>query len=164
MNTIIIGFSRPKKWMPFAKLIMFGYGINYDHAYIKIYSKKLDRTLVYQASKSMVNFMGSEVFEEHNIIVNEKTLQVSEDTLNSILKFAIDNAGKPYGIKACLGLAIVRIFELFGRVIKNPFNDKGATYFCSELVCMILERVGIKIPKDADDMSPKDVYNLVINN
>lgn len=164
MSTIIIGFSKPKKWMPFAKLIMFGYGINYDHTYIKVYSKRLDRTLVYQASKSMVNFMGKDVFEKDNIVIKEISFDITTENETNILKFAIDNAGKPYGAKACFGLAIVRIFEIFGKTIKNPFNDKGSTYFCSELVCTILQSTGIVIPKDPDDMTPKDVYKLVINN
>jgi uncharacterized protein YycO len=162
-KTIIIGFSKPKKWKLFAKLIMIGYGKPYDHVYFKVHSDKYDRDLIYQASHLMVNFMGLAVFESENIIVKEFVLELSENSRDKVMKFAIDNVGKPYDIKGVFGLAIVRFFELLGKKIKNPFKSTGSSYYCSELVAQILSDMGENIQGDISDLSPRDIYYYVTN-
>lgn len=162
MEEIKIGFSKPKKWKPFAWLIMIGYGIPYDHVYVKFHSDKYDRDLIYQASKTLVNFMGTEIFKEENFIIDEFSISISDEQKIKMMKFAIDNSGKPYGIKQAFGMAIVRIAEMFGKYIKNPFKDEGKTYVCSELAAYILEEfAGKSIPKDIDDITPKDLYEYL---
>lgn len=162
MNSVIMGFSRPKTWKPFAWLIMTAYNIPYDHVYIKIYSSKYQRALIYQASSTMVNFMGADIFDANNTVVKEFQLEISDDNAVKLMQFAIDNAGKPYGLKEIFGLAVVRIAELCGKSIKNPFKDNGSTYVCSELAAYILqEYMQDKLPKDFEDMTPLDVYNYL---
>jgi hypothetical protein len=163
MNKIYIGFSKPKKWKIFAKLIMLGYGIPYDHVYVRFNSDRYDRDLIYQASKSMVNFMGVGVFSEENIIVDEFEVEISDEKLTAMIQFAIDNAGKAYGVKQAFGMAIVRVAEIFGKYIENPFKDGGKTYVCSELGAYVLEHfAGSVIPKDIDDITPKDLYEYLM--
>jgi hypothetical protein len=156
---ITIGFSKPKKWKLFAQLIMWGYNIPYSHVYIRLYSVSYQRHLIYQASHSMVNFMGVNVFNEENITTDEFRLDISDQNLKDMMAFAIDNAGKHYGIKQAIGMGIVRVAEIFGKYIKNPFADRAHTYVCSELCAHILkEFAGTSIPRDIDDITPKDVY------
>jgi hypothetical protein len=162
MESIIVGFSKPKTWKPFAWLIMVGYGIPYDHVYVKIRADKLNRDLLYQASQLTVNFMAEEIFNAANNIVQEFPVQISSENKAKLLQFAIDNSGKPYGIIEAFGLAIVRICEIFGKKIKNPFGDGGATYVCSELAGYILiEFAGAQIPENLDNITPRDVYNYL---
>lgn len=162
MDNFTIGFSRPKKWKPFSWLIMKGYGIPYSHVYIKFFATKYNRFLIYQASSSMVNFMNPGTFQEEAEVVFERELQISPEARAELIAFAIDNCGKPYGVKECFGLAIVRIAELFGKEISNPFDDDDRTLVCSELAAMILrDCVGMKLPKDPDDMTPKDMYEFL---
>lgn len=159
-KTILVGLSRPKKWKAFAQLIMAGYGIPYDHVYVKFHSDKYDRDLIYQASKTMVNFVGSDMFLSNNLSIYEFEVEIPDDKVVAMMQFMIDNAGKPYGIKQCFGMAIVRVCEIFGKYIENPFKDGGKTYVCSEIGAYILEQfAGAVIPKDIDDITPKDLYN-----
>lgn len=162
MQSIVVGFSRPKKWRPFAWLIMKGYGIPYDHVYVKFHSGTYGRDIIYQASGSMVNFMGNTIFLSNNIGMNEFQVSISDDKYVGLMQFCIDNAGKPYGVKQAFGMAIVRIAEIFGRYIKNPFKDDG-TYVCSKLGAYILENfAGAIIPRDIEDITPLDLYNYLI--
>lgn len=161
MKTIKLGFSRPSKWKPFSWLIMTAYTIPYDHVYVRMDIGD-SREIIYQASGLAVNFMSPAIFAANNVIVNEYTVDISDDSYGKMVQFCIDNAGKPYGIKDIFGLAWVRINYWLGRTVKNPFNDNGATYVCSELGAVILaDFAGVTLPEDADDMTPLDVYNLM---
>jgi len=162
MAKIIFGLSRPKEWKAFSALIMSAYSVPYSHAYIKIWSEKYQRYLIYQASSTMVNFMNQPSFLEHNVIVHEFEVEVSEEVKTRVMKFAIDNCGKPYGKKEIVGMAWVRINYWCGKDITNPYKDKN-TFICSGLVSEILVEMGIVLPKHADDMTPQDVYNLLIS-
>lgn len=163
MDSITVGFSKPKTWKPFSALIMLGFNIPYDHVYIKFHSNTFNRYLVYQASGLMVNFMGKE-FTDNNVIVDEFEIPITAENKIAMIQFAIDNAGKPYGIKEAFGMAIVRLVELlFKKKIKNPFGDGGKTYVCSELAGYIMDQyAGAKIPADLDYMTPLDIYNYLI--
>lgn len=162
MRKVIIGFSTPKSWMPYSWLIQTAYGTPFSHVYVRFRSDKFDRDLIYQASKSIVNFMGMDVFLGHNQIVEEYEVDISEEKFNEMIAFAIDTAGKPYGVLQAVGMGLVRIAEIFGKTIKNPFKDGGATYVCSEMGAYVLANFdSITLPKDADDMTPKDVRDCL---
>lgn len=162
MTSISIGFSRPKTWKPFAELIMLGYGIPYDHAYVRFHSDFYNRDVIYQASSTMVNFMSPVIFECNNVIVKEFQIQITDENRKAMVGFAMDNAGKPYGIKECFGLAWVRLNEIVGRRIKNPFADGGTTYVCCEMAAAILNQYSsIKVPYDLDNLNPKELYNFM---
>lgn len=162
MDNIIVGFSRPKKWKPFAALIMVGYNIPYDHVYIKFNSDYYKRDIIYQASSTMVNFMSPIIFEEKNIIVKEFQIPISDNNKKAMVQFAIDNAGKPYGIMGCFGLIIVRICELFNKNIKNPFGDGEQSYICCKLGAKIVEEYNhIDVPYDLDTINPKQLFDFM---
>ena len=162
MNSIIVGFSKPKTWKPFAALIMWGYNIPYDHVYIKLHSNTYNRDLIYQASGISVNFMSPIIFNNLNSIIKEFNLSISDQAHKAMIQFAIDTVGKPYGIKECLGLAIVRIAELLGKKIKNPFKFDGKTYVCSELASFMLkEYLNLNLDQDINLITPKDLYTYL---
>jgi len=164
MKNIILGFSRPKKWKPFAWLIMVAYKTSYDHVYIKFYSNTYQRNIIYQASKMMVNFVGSVVFESENIVVKEFQIQISDENYSSLMQFTIDNAGKPYSLKEIAGLALVKISSFFGKTIENPFKEGTDEYVCSVLAGYILEnytKEGLTI--DFQDINPKFLYDFFTN-
>lgn len=159
---IIVGFSRPKKWKPFAWLIMKGYGIDYDHVYVKFHSTTYDRDVIYQASGLMVNFMSNKRFDNENLTVAEYEIEISDEANIAIIQFAMDNAGVPYGILEAVGLMWVRAMELINKHVSNPFADGGTTYVCCELVGYILqEHLGIKIGVLQDDITPKYLRSLM---
>lgn len=162
MNTLVIGFSKPKKWKPFSWLIMKGLSIPYSHTYVRLYARSYDRSLIYQASSSMVNFMNIETFNQDAQVIQEFDVVLDDETYLTMMKFAIDNCGKAYGIKECFGLAYVRFMELLGKTVKNPLADGDKTWVCSGLISEILRSyLGQTLTKDPDDMTPKDVFELM---
>lgn len=162
MEIITIGFSRPKKWQPFAWLIMKGYNIPYDHVYVKFHSDSYDRDLIYQASSTMINFMSPAIFLDRNIVVKEFDFAVTQNKKTEIIQYCIDNAGVPYGKKQALGLAWVRINDLCGNKIKNPFRDGRMSEVCCEAAAIILrDLMDIKIDIDLDTINPKELYELL---
>lgn len=163
MEGVIVGFSKPKKWKPFAWLIMQAYDIPYNHVYVRFYSEFYERNLIYQASGTKVNFMGEDLFLQDNDVIAEFELSITNEQKKAMIQFAIDSCGQAYGIKAVVGLAWVRICEWFGKVVKNPFRDGKTTYVCSELGAYILENYAhLKLPKNYEDITPKDLYECLL--
>lgn len=162
MSKIVIGFSRPKTWKPFAWAIMKVLNIPYDHVYIRFHSATLQRDIIYQASSTMVNFMGSKIFDDHNITVAEYEIPLSDESRLAMIQFAMDSAGTPYGVKEILGLLAVIVASWCGFSIKNPFKDCGKTWICSELASYVIkEYANVQLPKDYEDMTPRDVYDFI---
>ena len=165
MRTFIIGFSRARsKFSIVSKLIMWIQGTSFSHVYIKFDSEFLERDFIYQASRTSVNFENIQTFESESITVKEFKLEVLPEDYKKILQFSIDNVAKPYGTQELLGMFIVTIFDLFGKKIKNPLGDKNKTFICSELANYILDSfMDANISTDIDSVTPKDVYNYLIN-
>ena len=162
MKTIIVGFSRPIKWKPFAWAIMKSYGTNYDHVYMKFHSDSLQRDIIYQASSVMVNFMSTSVFTSNNVIVKEFPVQVSDDNYTKLMQFCVDNAGKPYSLKEVLGFACTVIVGWFGKKIANPFKSGTDEFVCSVLAGYILDNyTDNKTPGDFEEADPTVIYNLL---
>lgn len=162
MRRIIVGFSRPKKWKPFAQLIMAVDGTNYDHVYIKLHSDTYQRDIIYQASGLQVNFMSTSVFTSENIVVKEFYVDVSDENYVKMMQFCIDNAGKPYSVKEILGFGWIKLAKVFGKTVSNPFKIDGNEWVCSILADYILENFADKdIPGDYEDADPPVIFNAL---
>lgn len=159
---IVVGFSKSKALFPiFGFLIRKLLKTAYSHTYIKLYSSTYNEYFYYQASQGKVNFMCSQVFDITNEVIREFDLEVSQSTNIDIIKFAIQNTGKPYSFK--------QIFNIFCGIIGIPLKFKGnqdESYICSELISKILLSIahieGIEITKDLDLITPKDLYDCLI--
>lgn len=165
MRKVIVGFSRPKEFKILAKLIMLSENTNFSHAYLRTESPTYERSLIYQASGKEVNFEGKIHFETHAIIVKEYEVMVSDEVYKVLMQFCIDNAAIPYGLKATIGLAWVKINKMFGKKIDNPFIDGDASLFCSELAYHCMNIVDPNSTEPDEDISPKDLNDILkINN
>jgi hypothetical protein len=164
MRTVIIGFSRPKRfWAPFSWAIRAVDGFTpYSHTYIRVRAEKYDRDLIYQASHTLVNFMGKPAFDDEALVIREFPIQISDETMTKVMQFAIDNAGQPYDLKSVFGIALIKIARLFGRRLTvNPLGD-GHGFFCSELVGAILvELIGTRLYLTLSTMTPRDIYEAL---
>lgn len=153
---ITIGFSRPKKWfVPFAWAIMAYQKTNYSHAYVKFSSASIERTLIYQASGQLVNFIGSEQFDNAEVIVAEYEIEITDDKRKALMQFFVDKAGTPYGVLQCIGLVLNRQFGW------NLLRNGDKEFVCSELVARVLH--GLDVPDsfpNLDYVTPKDVRAL----
>jgi len=164
MSELIIGFSRPNRWKPFAKIIQAVESTPYSHVYVKWYSPSSDRWIIYQASGSAINFEGTKHFLLHAIPIEEYSLEISDESKRKLIQYAIDNCGVAYGIKQVLGIGIVKLAAIFGIKIKNPFSDGADTQVCAELLGRILEDVlGDNLNLDLDLAGPKALNEVVQN-
>lgn len=163
MEYLTVGFSRPKKWFsPFSWIIRLVQQTSYSHVYIKFYSAKYRRFLVYQASGLKVNFIGWDKFQQEEIIIKEFNLDTTENAKYNMICYAIDKVGSSYSMKEVLGAGLVLLFRTFNKKIDNPFNDGEQSFFCSQLVDYILKDfIDFKIPFDPSIVLPKDIYNYL---
>lgn len=146
----------------FSWLIRMYEGTEYSHVYIRWDVDGIDEKICYQASGSMVNFIGQKVFDGHIQPVSEFlcTIELDKATTRKLMKFCVSNAGVPYGIKQVFGLMAQRLFKLN----KNPLSDQKEAYVCSELVGVILEEIfSMESSIEIDDLLPKDIENLLKN-
>ena len=163
MKQITIGFSKACTTFPiFSWLIMLVQKTPYSHVYLKYEDVYLGQTMYYQASHTLVNYMSEPIFLSQETVIKEFTFNVSDAAFLSSLQFAANQAGKPYGVLEICGLALVNFALLFGIKMNNPFKDAGATWICDQLQAALLETCeNVKLPMPLNDMTPKDMYNLV---
>jgi len=161
MNEITIGFSRPKGgFQPFSWLIRLAYWSPFSHAYVQFDIPKIG-TVIFQASGAKINLISEKNFNSKEFIYREFTLPISSKKKIEVMKFAIDQLGKPYNIRGILGMSIVRIGQLLGKNWSSPFAYNGSSAFCSEIVANILEKYeDIDMGNVADD-SPQAVYAIL---
>jgi len=158
MRTVTIGFSKPKEFKIFAKLIMWYEESDWSHAYVKFNAVNIERHLIYQASGRMVNFEGSIHFENHALSIHEYQIDVTDEQYKSVMQFCVDNAGVKYGILSALGAGLVKLGKKLNISIKNPFEDGNRSQFCSELAARVLNQLSlINLDYDLDDITPKDL-------
>lgn len=158
MEQIIVGFSKPKtKFKPLSSIIRWFDGSDFSHVYIKFYSSKYDRWLIYQASGIQVHFVEKSRFESKVEIIDEIILDISDETYRTVIQKCIDLAGAGYGVGQLFGYVIAKVLKLN----KNPFN-RG--YVCSELVAELLQEICPDIIKtDINLLTPMDIYKLLIS-
>lgn len=156
---IRVGFSKPRSWFaPFAWAIQAVEGTPYSHVYVSSYSAMASSELIYQASGTQVNFMGLRHFSRVAQVVKEFEFEISERQYREYLAWAIREAGAPYGVKAVLGIAVQRLFNLK----KNPFSDRSKSWFCSELVGVVLrDFVGVQIKdEELESAGPRKIFEI----
>lgn len=151
MRTVVFGFSKPKQWKPFAEIIKFVDNSYFSHSYIKFRSHSLDRTLIYQASGTKVNFIGEELFTKDNDVVAEYIFQVTDDEYKKILQWCVDNCGVKYSLKVAIGLSIYRVLK------KKTSLLKGAGFVCSVLAAKLLDEF-VDEGVDPEIMTPKLLF------
>ena len=161
MNSIVIGFSRPKKFSFFSRLIRLVENTKYSHVYIKFYSITYDRTLVYQASGLAVNFIEENNFNKNDLTINEFQVPLADDSIQ-LIQFCIDKVGTPYAMSQIFGIGLYLLLKLFGINIKNILGANKSKLICSELAEIILNNfTNDKINIDPNLVIPKNIYDIL---
>ena len=146
MRKITIGFSTSRsKFAIGAIIIRIFEGTKFSHTYMEFRSDSLFRSMIYQASHGLVNFMNEQVFDKDNVIIESFEVQVTDDQYNQILAFCIDCAGVKYGKLELIGIGIARIKAKLGFAETNPFSDGPRTFVCSELMGYVLNILGCQL-------------------
>ncbi len=162
MDSIVIGFSRPKSFFePFSWLIRLVTWSNFSHAYIKYYNTYANRWEIFQSSGLSVNFVGQILFDSKEIVCYEFEIPLQSNQKQTLIQNAIDKVGLPYGVGQIFGFAWVLLMRLFGKNVKNPFYNANS-FVCSELVVDMLNQInGTNL--NSSSMTPKDVYNYILS-
>jgi len=163
MRTLTIGFSKPiNKRLPlFSWFIRLLEWTPYSHVYLRWKSGRFEKDLVYQASGTTVHFLMGWRFDKKAETLDSFEIEMSEELHSLLVDKAMNYAGSDYGIKQVFGIAIVKLARLFNKDIKNPFADGESTWVCSEIVKELIEDLGISIPVHRDNVTPKDIYNIL---
>jgi hypothetical protein len=165
MKTIVIGFSRPKGWKPYAAAIMWVDKIDYDHGYMRFDSPRWDCSFIYQSSHSRTNFMGGEYFFKENIAVEEYELVVADSAEAFMGNLMVSREGLPYAVKQVIGKGIAAILFIasFGKIkISNPFKGGDMRTDCIEEVALILSRAcGVEVPLDMNTITVKPFRDFI---
>lgn len=157
MIPLIIGFSKPKKFKLFSWIIRKIQKTPFSHVYIRFYSSKYERWLVYQASATSVNFIEFKRFSDINEIIKEFEIPASETAKNNVVQKAIDLVGAPYGVKQVIGIGIVELLKDFNIHIENPLAENNA-WVCSEVVAEVLKELNMDLQIDLNKVTPKDIF------
>lgn len=157
MQTITIGFSRGRGFKPFSSLIRLYQGTEFSHVYLRRKSESYDAEYVYQASGHSVNFMGLEVFLENNIIIEEYTVNISDEAFARLMQFAIKKSGKKYSKRQIVGIFLKNL----GLNAIELKEDEA--YICSELMAIILDDIlgELELGCDKSFVTPKDINDAI---
>jgi hypothetical protein len=140
MESVTIGFSKPKKARILSLIIRVLEGTKYSHVFVKLQAETLQRTLIYQAQGLSVHFVNKETFYGKNQTVESYVLPITKEEKVKILQFCIDHVGKPYGLVQIVGMGRYRLVKnWFNKKVRNPLKDKDKTFVCSEIVGHILK-------------------------
>lgn len=162
MRKITISFTTSKnQYAPFAWLICKLWGTEYSHTALIFHPTNISQDLVYHASAKGLNFMGIDIFKQHNKIIYEKTIEISDQSYKEIIEKAITYAGSDYGLLQAIGIGVAYCLKRMGLPKWNPFSDGRERWACSEWVSEALMVAYPKLIIDLETVSPQDVYNLV---
>jgi hypothetical protein len=157
-----IGFSRHRGFAPLSWAIMLVEGTPFSHAYLKFYSASMERWLVYEATGKGVFFKSLAIFDEHAETVEEYELPISEEHRVRLMRWAVDQSGKPYGRLQIVGILAMRVARKFGFTIRNLFTNGRTQFICDELVAEALVQAGYSVTRsEFDDMGLIELRSLV---
>lgn len=150
---LIIGASRNNKIG--SQLLQWWMDTNYSHVYARWTLKSQERDIVYQASHGMVHYQSLNNFTKRNSIVKEFTLDLTDEQFKKFSRKCIDLAGESYST-----ITLLQIFlsDISGGKIE--FKDHSG-YVCSELMCELLEDLGVKFNKPKNLVRPDDIVKAL---
>ncbi len=159
VRKLVVGFSKSTKVLPvFSWAIRLWEKTEYSHCYTQFENRRHpELPLIYQASHDMMNFMSRSVFLTQNAVIEEFTIEISDEAYDRLMYKAIQLVGKPYGVKQIAGIVLSQLLGLD----KNPFLTDKDTYTCSEWCGIVLKELGYVIPKDPNLLTPADVYKVL---
>lgn len=153
VHKVSIGFSRPKTWKPLAKLIMLIEGTEYSHVFITWHCSEINRRKVFEAVGAGIRILSNVNFKSQAEVVALYDFNVDDLSLITIEQKAHDLTGRSYDFKAIIGLALMRLSNLWYRItdsptrIGNPFKDGDFSQLCVEAGGMVLEQIEhVEIP------------------
>lgn len=156
MKTVIVGFSKPRKFKVGAWLIMKSDGSNISHGYIRFRSDRWKTSFIYQSTGHGTHFMGGELFEQINIPVEEFMITVPDEVEAQIGNLCVVREGRKYGVLQVIGKGLVAAVRMLtcGKVqMKNPLGSKDQTDCIDEVATILNKGMGVEVSLDMDAVS-----------
>lgn len=161
MEKIIIGFSKSRNPLKIgSQIIRSVEKRDFSHAYVKFTEPITSKVLIAQASHGYVNMTAPDIFEEHNIIVEEYEVSLSDEQFIEILKFVYENLGKDYSVFQLVLIGIKKILH----IELTEYENRDEAYICSEFAARLLQLAGKEMPKDLDFVTPSDLRTIITSN
>lgn len=158
---IYIGFSKPTTRFPiFGWLIQWVEKRPYDHAYVRFKDPFLNKYIVFQASKEMVNLYSYPIFLEYNLPIKEYLIECDAQHYKELWDYITEMLGTPYSLKIDFGILLMKIFKLK----TNPFGDNPNEEVCSELASRVCSMLGIPITEEFSSIDPSGLDQILTNN
>lgn len=150
---LIIGASRNEKIG--SELLQWWMNTNYSHVYARWTLKTQERDIIYQASHGLVHYQSFENFSKENIIAEEFVLELTDEQFKKFSRKCIDLAGEKYS-----KIELIQIFLSDVSGGRLQFEDQRG-YICSELMCELLEDLGVKFNKPKFLVRPDDIVKAL---
>lgn len=133
---------------------------DFSHTWLKFKMKDLYSNTVFHAVGNGLSYISEPAFLQHNEVIEEFELEISDSLYNHILNLCHSYASVKYGYWQNLGIGFVKFLKLFGiNYRRNPFNE-GLN--CSEWCALVLTEVyGKWTDKESNLIDPTDVYNYL---
>ena len=152
---VVIGFSTPRAWKPFASLIKLYQRTNYSHTYIRFYDTQSGKFLIAEAGHGEVHLQTLKNWRKKNAMVCESTYEISPEAFRKMRNFILDQLQVKYSIVQNLGIVL---HDLFGVKL---FTNGVEGFNCSELVARALPELFKGITKPIDFVKPSEIHALI---
>lgn len=165
-HIVSIGFSKRKGFNIISRLISLVEGTEFSHTFVSWKCTFIDRRKVYEAVGSGSRKISNVRFKEKAEVTDIFQFEVDEETLAKIDQFTHDESGTPYGYKHLLGIGIMRVknvwYKLIGSKKKagNPFKDKHYSQICVEAGAYVMKQAGIELPGNVEDYGLREFYDF----
>lgn len=142
---VIVGFSRPKKFQIFSKLVMLLEKREFSHCFVDI------NGIIYHASHGSVHPNTKEEFLKDNIIVKKYIIEIEE--IEKGMAFINKAIGTKYGFDQ---IYTIFIMKLLGTK-QTLFSNNTRRMICSEFVSRFLNETGYSNFNRLDSITPSDL-------
>ena len=160
MRELKVVFTKSKKKFPiFSWLIMGWTWKSFSHVALEVDMPFLENPMYWQASEGKVNYEYKTHFDRENEIVEVRTVEVSDDIYNKMMKLRLKSAGQNYGFAQNIGIVLVDILNLLGVKVDNPFK-KGTN--CSELLYLhVFKVLDPTLDYNPDTIKPHHILKII---
>jgi hypothetical protein len=154
MAILRVGFSCNSKF--FSSLIRWFTYSKVSHTYVRLSVPEFDETVIFHAAGLTVGYVNGKYFDEHQKIIEEYDVEISDFVAKEGEKARVTEAGKPYSWWQILGFLWVLAWRLIGVRCRNPFSNGRHAYVCVETV---VQQLGWGV--DGESLTPEDLRTMV---
>lgn len=151
MKKISVGFSKALKPTLIGNIIQKVMKTKYSHTYIHLFNSNQ----IFEAEFVGVRLMGYDRWLKKSKVVEEVTIEMSDDRYSELLMFIAANKGKSYSTMQLFRILLRKL----GLDVTRQNGDES--YICSELVARALApELGLDTD-NLDYITPRQIYEMV---